>query len=196
MTIDTDTMIDAMRRQLRAAGDVVHWMEGQLEGIADIGTTLLGVLAHGGTIWTAGNGGSATHAMHLAEELLGRYRATRAPLAAACLHADASALTCIANDFGYEAVFSRALEGLARPGDALVVLSTSGNSPNILAALDSAAAGDIKTIGLLGRDGGGALTQCEQSLVVPFEDSATIQEGHHLMLHLLCEMIDAAHATE
>lgn len=195
MTIDTDRSIEAMRRQLHAAGEVVSWLETNVEAVAAIGTSLLNVLASGGTIWTAGNGGSATHAMHLAEELLGRYRETRQPLASACLHADPSALTCIANDFGYEAVFSRSLEGLGRSGDALVVLSTSGNSPNILRALDTAASMNIRTVGLLGRDGGSALTQCEQSLVVPFEDSATIQEGHHLVLHLLCELIDAAYTN-
>ena len=195
MTIDTDRSIEAMRRQLHAAGEVVQWLDANLDSVAAIGTEMLNVLEKGGTIWTAGNGGSATHAMHLAEELLGRYRETRQPLASACLHADPSALTCIANDFGYEAIFSRSLEGLGRGGDALVVLSTSGNSPNILRALDTAGSLGIHTIGLLGRDGGSALTQCTQSLVVPFEDSATIQEGHHLVLHLLCELIDAAYTN-
>lgn len=195
MTIDTDRSIEAMRRQLHAAGEVVQWLDANLDSVAAIGTEMLNVLGKGGTIWTAGNGGSATHAMHLAEELLGRYRETRQPLASACLHADPSALTCIANDFGYEAIFSRSLEGLGRGGDALVVLSTSGNSPNILRALDTAGSLGIHTIGLLGRDGGSALTQCTQSLVVPFEDSATIQEGHHLVLHLLCELIDAAYTN-
>ena len=101
-------------------------------------------------------------------------------------------MTCIANDFGFESVFSRALEGLARPGDGVVVFSTSGNSPNILRTLETASAGSIRSFGLLGSTGGAALSQCDSALVVPSEDSATIQEGHHLMLHLLCEMIDNA----
>jgi D-sedoheptulose 7-phosphate isomerase len=193
MTTDTDQLMNAMRKQLRDAGEVVAWLEAHLDTVVQLGESLLKVLEAGGTIWTAGNGGSATHAMHLAEELLGRYRQTRRPLASACLHADPSALTCIANDFGYASVFSRSLEGLGRSGDALVVLSTSGKSENILKALEMATAMDIRTIGLLGRDGGPALMQCEQSIVVPFEDSATIQEGHHLVLHLLCELIDAAY---
>ncbi|MCH2136927.1 MAG: SIS domain-containing protein [Phycisphaerales bacterium] len=196
MSIDASASIEAMRRQLDAAGEVVNWLSDSLGDLATMGAALLDVLAGGGTIWTCGNGGSATHAMHLAEELLGRYRTTRPPLAAACLHADPSALTCIANDFGYETVFSRAIEGLGRSGDALIVFSTSGNSPNILRAIETAQSMGIMVIGLLGRSGGDAAGQCDRSLIVPFEDSATIQEGHHLMLHLLCEMIDNAHAPE
>ena len=192
MTIDTADAMKALRRQLAGATDMLQWVERELDAIGAMGRELLDILLAGGTIWTAGNGGSATHAMHLAEELLGRYRADRRPLAAACLHADPSAMTCIANDFGYESVFSRALQGLARPGDGVVIFSTSGNSPNILKTLETASACDVRSFGLLGSRGGAALTQCDSALVVPSDDSATIQEGHHLILHLLCELIDNA----
>src|SRR5438876_2487544 len=113
-------------------------------------------LRAGGKILSCGNGGSAADAMHLAEELIGRYRSNRRSLPGVCLTADATALTCIANDFGFDEVFARQVEGLGAKGDLLVCFSTSGNSPNILRALDVARPRSVRTVALLGKDGGQA----------------------------------------
>ncbi|MBL0927801.1 MAG: SIS domain-containing protein [Phycisphaerales bacterium] len=148
-------------------------------------------LAAGGRVFTCGNGGSAAQAMHLAEELIGRYRADRPPLAALCLNADPTALTCIANDFGYEQVFARQVEALARPGDVLVALTTSGNSPNVLAALRAAAARGVERIGLLGKDGGAARALCGLPLVVPHAATEVVQEAHTVLIHLILEAVES-----
>ncbi|MCS6880451.1 MAG: SIS domain-containing protein [Oscillochloridaceae bacterium] len=147
-------------------------------------------LLAGRTLFTCGNGGSAADALHLAEELVGRYRADRRPLPAVCLNADASALTCIANDYGYEAVFARQLTALARPGDVLVVFSTSGNSPNILHALRAARERGVIGVALLGKDGGAAALLADHSIIVPSANGARIQEVHGLILHAICEAVE------
>jgi D-sedoheptulose 7-phosphate isomerase len=147
-------------------------------------------LEAGGTIFTAGNGGSAAQAMHLAEELIGRYRSNRAPHRAICLNVDPAAITCIANDFGFEKVFARQCEALLREGDALVVLSTSGTSPNIIAALETARKKGATTIGLLGRTGGTCRDLCDHALLIPSDDSAHIQEAHQAAIHLICEAVE------
>ena len=144
----------------------------------------------GGTLFTCGNGGSAADAIHLAEELLGRYRGDRRPLAAVCLNTDVGALTCIANDFGYSQIFARQLQALGRPGDLLVVFSTSGNSPNILNALTTARNAGLTTVALLGQSGGTARSLAEHSLIVPSANSARIQEVHGLILHAICEELE------
>lgn len=148
-------------------------------------------LLTGHTLFTCGNGGSAADAMHLAEELVGRYRGDRRPLPALCLNVDGGALTCIANDFGYEQVFARQLRALARPGDLLVTFSTSGSSPNILRALAAGRECGATTIALLGNDGGAARALADHALIVPSANSARIQEVHGLILHALCEAVEA-----
>jgi D-sedoheptulose 7-phosphate isomerase len=144
----------------------------------------------GGALLTCGNGGSAAEALHLSEELTGKYRLARAPRRAICLCADPTALTCIANDFGYDAVFARQVEALARPGDCLAALTTSGNSPNVLAALEVARGMGVTTIGLLGRGGGRAAGLCDHTLVVASEDTAHIQEAHQVIVHLVLEAFE------
>ncbi len=148
------------------------------------------ILNGGGTLYTCGNGGSAAQAMHLAEELIGRYRNDRAPHRAICLNADPTALTCIANDYGYEYVFSRQCDALLAGGDGLLVLTTSGNSPNILNALKIARKKNATTIGLLGNDGGACGELCDHHIIVPLTDSAHIQEAHQVMIHLICEALE------
>jgi len=128
--------------------------------------------------------------MHFSEELVGRYRATRQPLASAMLGGDASQLTCIANDFGFDHIFARPLEALGRAGDMLLVLSTSGNSPNIVSALEVARTRSIQTAGLLGGTGGQCQTICDECIVIEETDSACIQDAHQVIIHLLCEHIE------
>jgi D-sedoheptulose 7-phosphate isomerase len=147
-------------------------------------------LRAGGKILTCGNGGSAADAMHLAEELMGRYKANRRPLPAVCLNADPTLLTCIANDFGFDEVFARQVEGLAGPNDLLVCFSTSGNSPNILRALETARTAGARTVALLGRDGGNARGRADLELIVAGNDTARIQEAHTLILHGLLEFLE------
>lgn len=155
------------------------------------GAAILDSLRSGGKLLTCGNGGSAADALHLAEELVGRYRIDRRALPAICLNADVTALTCIANDYGYDSVFSRQVEAYGRPGDVLVGFSTSGNSPNVLAAFSAARVRGVITILLSGKDGGQARTQCDHALVVPSATTARIQEVHTLVLHQWLEAIDS-----
>jgi D-sedoheptulose 7-phosphate isomerase len=148
-------------------------------------------LVSGGRVFTCGNGGSAAEALHLSEEMIGRFTRTRKALAATCLSADPTALTCIANDFGYENVFSRQLEGLAKKGDVLVALSTSGKSANILRALETARALGLIRIGLLGPSGSPAEALCDHAVTLRDALSAHIQEMHLIAIHLILEQLDA-----
>jgi len=155
-----------------------------------IAAVAVATLRAGGKILSCGNGGSAADAMHLAEELVGRYRSNRRSLPGDCLNADATALTCIANDFGFDEVFARQIEGLGVKGDLLVCFSSSGNSPNILRALDVARQRGVKSVALLGKDGGQAKGKADLELIVASTDTARIQESHTLILHALLEIIE------
>src|SRR5215213_2735579 len=182
----------SFQSQLDAGLAVLQSLASQSEQIEQIAATVRDALLAGHTLLTCGNGGSATDAQHLAEELIGRYRTNRRALPAIALTADSAALTCIANDFGYDAVFARQIEGLARPGDLLLCFSTSGNSPNISAALQAARARGLATVALLGKDGGAARGLADQTLVVASDDTAHIQAAHLQILHYICELVEAA----
>src|SRR5436309_4002952 len=147
-------------------------------------------LRAGGKILTCGNGGSAADAMHMAEEFVGRYRSNRRSLPAVCLNADATALTCIANDFGYDEVFARQVEGLGVKGDLLVGFSTSGDSPNILRAFEVARQRGVKTVALLGKEGGKTKGKTDFAIIVGSTDTARIQEAHTVILHALLEVVE------
>lgn len=154
------------------------------------GSLLAATLRAGNKILVCGNGGSAADAQHLASELTGRFIHDRKPLAAIALSTDSSALTCIGNDYGFDEVFSRQVQALARPGDCLVGISTSGRSPNVLRAADAAKAAGAQVIGLLGRDGGPLLAECDAAIVAPSDVTARIQEVHILVIHTLCGLIE------
>lgn len=151
---------------------------------------LLESVQAGGTLFLAGNGGSAAECQHLAAELIVRYRRTRRPLAAVALTTDTSALTACGNDFSFTEVFARQIDALGRAGDALLLLSTSGRSENLLLAADAARRRRVAVFGLLGRDGGPLRSACDQCFVVPADDTAVIQEIHLAVIHLACEAID------
>lgn len=144
-------------------------------------------LKNDNTIFWCGNGGSAAESSHLAVELIGRFKNNRKSLPSLSLNADTSAITCIANDFGYDEIFARQLEGLGKEGDVLVVLSTSGNSENILRVLRKAKDLRVVTIALLGKGGGSAASLSDFSIVVDSEETARIQEIHLLLGHTFCE---------
>jgi len=147
-------------------------------------------LRDGGKILTCGNGGSGADALHLAEELVGRYKRERRPLSAICLNADPTALTCIGNDYGFDQVFARQVEGLAGTDDLLVCFTTSGNSMNVLRALEVASNKGVTTVALLGKDGGKARGHASLEWIVGSNDTARIQEAHTLILHALLERIE------
>jgi D-sedoheptulose 7-phosphate isomerase len=155
------------------------------------GAAIVAALQAGGQVFACGNGGSAADALHLAEELVGRYRGERRALPAICLNADVAALTCIGNDYGYERVFARQIEALGRPGDVLVGFTTSGNSPNVLAAFAAARERGMLTILAGGGTGGQARGRCDHELIVPSENTARIQEIHTLILHTWLEQVEA-----
>jgi len=144
----------------------------------------------GGKILLCGNGGSASDCQHIAAELTGRFLKERRPLPAIALTTDTSALTAIANDYGYSEVFSRQLEALANKGDTLIAISTSGNSENVIGAVNLAKSKALRVIGLLGRDGGRLKELCDISIVVPSDSTPRIQEAHILIGHTICEGIE------
>ena len=145
-----------------------------------------------GTVFWCGNGGSAAESSHLAVELIGRFKNNRKSLPSISLNADSSAITCIANDFGYEEIFARQLEGLGKKGDVLIVLSTSGESENILRVLRKAKNMDITSIALLGKGGGRAASLSDLAIVINSDETARIQEMHLLLGHTLCEYAEIA----
>jgi D-sedoheptulose 7-phosphate isomerase len=154
------------------------------------GKTLAERLRHGGKLMFCGNGGSAADSQHLAAELTGRFMKDRRPLAGLALSTDSSALTCIGNDYSFDDVFARQVVALGRPGDALLAISTSGNSANVLKAVQAARELGVFTVGLLGRDGGRLREVCDTAIVVPSQVTARIQEAHLLIGHTLCGMLE------
>lgn len=148
-------------------------------------------LSAGGQLLVAGNGGSAADAQHITAELTGRFIRERQPLRALALHANTSALTAIGNDYGFDRVFEREVLAHARPGDVLLVLSTSGNSPNILRAIEAARKSDARVIGLTGQAGGRLRTLCDLCLCAPSNSTARIQEMHITIAHAICELVEA-----
>ena len=161
----------------------------QLQKCADFSELLLKTFQEDGRLFTCGNGGSHCDAMHFAEEWTGRYRKDRRPLGALAL-GDPSHTTCVSNDYGFEHVFSRQLEGLARKGDLLVGLSTSGNSANVIKAFEVAKANGITTVALLGRDGGKLKDLADLPIIVPAQTSDRIQEIHIKIIHTVIETVE------
>jgi D-sedoheptulose 7-phosphate isomerase len=151
---------------------------------------LVNALSRGNKLLIFGNGGSASDAQHIAAELVGRFVKDRVALPAIALTTDTSILTADSNDYGYENVFSRQIEALSKPGDVVIGISTSGNSPNVVKALEVARILNCHTIGLSGRDGGEIKEIADINIIVPSSDTARIQEMHILIGHLLCEALD------
>lgn len=147
-------------------------------------------LEKGGKLLLAGNGGSAADAQHIAAELTGRFMRERRALPALALHGNGSAVTAIGNDYGYDQVFARELSAHARPGDVLIAISTSGNSPNILRAIESAHDYNVLVIGFTGGAGGRMKEMCDLCLCVPSKTTARIQEMHILIGHTVCQLVE------
>jgi D-sedoheptulose 7-phosphate isomerase len=161
--------------------------------IAEAVQALLTCVTSGGKVLTCGNGGSAADAQHFSAEFVGRFERERPELAAIALTTDSSILTAIANDYDFNVVFSRQVRALGQPGDVLLAISTSGNSANVLAAIDAAHDREMVVIGLTGRGGGKmshALRDTDVHICVPHERTARVQEVHLLTLHCLCDAVD------
>ena len=163
-----------------------------LDQVARCAQVLAEVLGQGGKLLTIGNGGSAADAMHLAEELVGRYKNNRRAFPAIALVADGTTLTCIGNDFGFDHIFSRQVEALGQPGDALVIFSTSGNSQNLLLALEQAKKQGMITIAFLGKGGGKLKDLAEAQWIVSSANGARVQELHTWALHVILEVVEKA----
>ena len=160
--------------------------------VARIAARYVEVLRGGGTLFFCGNGGSAADAQHMATEYVVRYAATRRPLAAVALTTDTSLLTAAGNDLGFEQIFARQVQALCRPGDLLVLHSTSGRSPNLVAAARAARTRGTRTVAFLGRDGGPLAGEVDEALVVPADDTGQIQLLHLALEHLVVELVESA----
>jgi D-sedoheptulose 7-phosphate isomerase len=182
---------DRLAAHLAALAAPLFALEEELVRLGDWGATLARVLLAGGRLLTVGNGGSAAQAQHLTAELVGRYRADRAPLSALALHAEGSSLTAIANDFGPDEAFARQVRAHGRPGDVLLALSTSGQSANVLAAVEVAHQGGLSAWALTGPAPNPLAEMADDGVAVEAASTATVQEIHQVVLHLLCEAVEA-----
>ena len=162
----------------------------QLDKVAEAVALVVGTFERGGKFLSCGNGGSAAEAMHMSEEAVGRYCRNRVSLPAVGLPADGTALTCIGNDYGFDEVFSRQVEGLGNEGDLLVVFSSSGNGNNIFRAVEAARAKKMKVLLILGRDGGRLAGRGDVEIIIRGNGTARIQEAHQLLMHILLEGVD------
>jgi D-sedoheptulose 7-phosphate isomerase len=162
--------------------------------IAKLAVLMRDCINNGGKIIWMGNGGSAADSQHLAAEIVGRFKKERMGMASIALTTDSSIITSVGNDYGFEAIFSRQVEAIGKLGDILVGITTTGNSGNIVAAINAGKKMGLVTVGLLGNDGGKLKSLCDHSIIVPSNDTARIQESHILIGHILCEFIEVEDA--
>ena len=179
------------QKALRDAVQVYQSLAPLEPALLTAGAWCVEALRAGGKVLACGNGGSGSDAQHFIAELMGRYLADRPALAAVALSADTSILTAIGNDYAYDQIFSRQVRGLGKAGDVLVVFTSSGNSPNILRALEAARQLQMRSVGFLGRGGGKAKDMVDCALLVPDAVTARVQEAHHFLLHALMDTIEA-----
>ena len=163
-----------------------------LQKIEQAAQILVQAFQNGNKVLFCGNGGSAADAQHISAELSGRFYLDRAPLFAEALHVNSSYMTAVANDYGYDAVYARMVQAAGKPGDVLVALSTSGNSPNILNAIEVAKAQAMSVVGFTGSTGGKMAQYCDVLLNVPSTDTPRIQESHILIGHIICQWVEEA----
>lgn len=186
-------MKDIVKARLSESAELLAHLRDD-PGIRDLVVEVAGAcvrsLKKGGKILLAGNGGSAADAQHLAGELVGRFAFHRPGLAAIALTTDTSILTAVGNDYGFEHLFARQIQALGRPGDLFFAISTSGNSPNIIRALEACQESGVASIGFTGRDGGDLARLCDYCFQVPHESTPRIQEGHIVIGHLVCEIVE------
>ena len=182
-----DRMADQLDAHLAAAAGT----RDLLPAAREVAELLCTAYEAGGIVYTFGNGGSAADAQHLAGELIGHYQRDRRPLGAVTLSTDPSVVTCIANDYAFDDVFARQVEGLARPGDVVVAFTTSGTSPNVVAALAAGRARGATTVLFAGGTGGDARQHADHALLIPSTETPRIQEMHTFLLHAISDVVDA-----
>ncbi len=183
---------EEMERILSESAGVVSSLGGILPELRKATELVSERLRSGGCLIVFGNGGSAAQAQHIASELVGRFQHDRQPLAAVALTTDTSALTSIGNDYGFEEIFARQIRALGRPDDVALAISTSGESPNVLRALDAAREKNLRTIGLTGRSGGKMRERVDLCLCVPSDSTPRIQEAHLVISHILCHLVETS----
>ncbi|MDD2596294.1 MAG: D-sedoheptulose 7-phosphate isomerase [Candidatus Cloacimonetes bacterium] len=183
-----DTIRDALNTALRTLQSFVT-SDDHIQTMEDIAALIAECYRNHGQVIIFGNGGSMCDAMHFAEELTGRFRQDRPPLPAIAI-SDPSHITCVGNDYGFDEIFARGVQAYGKPNDVAIGISTSGNSENILRALDRAISMGLKTVALLGKDGGKLKGLCDLELIIPGETSDRIQEVHMAILHILIEKIE------
>lgn len=183
-------MKNVVEQRLQESVETISALIKQQEAIQSMADELVACLKNGNKLLICGNGGSAADSQHFAAELVGRLQRDRAPLPAMALSTDTSILTAIGNDYSYDEVFSKQVEALARPGDILIGISTSGRSGNVLKAVEAARRRQAKTFALSGKDGGPLAQAVDQAIVVPSRTSQHIQEGHIAIIHIWCEIIE------
>lgn len=186
-----DTIIKQSIRESIAVKQAILANDTLLSAIELAAQLLSTTFQQGGKVLFCGNGGSAADAQHIAAELSGRFYTDRAPLFAEALHVNTSYLTAVANDYGFDAVYGRMVQAAGKPGDVLVALSTSGNSSNILKAVERAREIGMTVIGLTGASGGKMAEHCDLIINVPSTDTPRIQEAHILIGHILCQWVEA-----
>jgi len=177
-------------KNLKQHGELLSNLSAIDVQVSNFSKRIAHAMKNGGHLFICGNGGSAADSQHMASEFTGRFVNDRAPLPAIALTTDSSALTCISNDYSYDAVFTRQFAALAREGDILLAISTSGNSKNVINVVDYANEKGIITLGLLGGAGGSLAKACKLSIVVPSIITARIQEMHLLIEHSICEEVE------
>ena len=170
--------------------DVLVSLKSVIDSLESIAEVLINCLKGENTIFWCGNGGSASDSQHLAGELIGRFVGNRRPLRSIALATGGAEGSCIANDFGYDDIFSRQIDGFGKEGDVLIGITTSGNSQNVINALNAAKSKKMKTIGLLGKGGGKALEAVDHAIVIPSNTTARVQEMHIMIGHILCDLIE------
>lgn len=185
-------LIHTSIRESIAVKEAILSDESFLQKIEQAAEAMITAFRNGGKVLFCGNGGSAADAQHLSAELSGRFYTNRPPLFAEALHVNSSYVTAVANDFGYDEVYARMVEAAGRRGDVLAAFSTSGNSPNILKAIEKAKAAGMTVVGFTGATGGKMAGQCDILLNVPSTDTPRIQESHILIGHIVCEMVERA----
>ena len=187
--------LDAIKATFQASIDTKQTLINdtkRLEELLEVAGVASSTIKAGHKIMLCGNGGSAADSQHIAAELIGRFEKEREPMAAIALTTDTSALTAIGNDYGYDQVFSRQVEGLGQSGDLLIGISTSGNSKNVVKAMEVAQSKSIRTVALIGDKPGGAMQAiADYVLAAPSTNTARIQECHILMMHTLCQLVES-----
>lgn len=184
-------MPDLMAEQLDAHLAAAAATRDLLPAAREVAALLCAAYERGGIVYTFGNGGSAADAQHFSGELIGRYRRDRRPLGAVTIGTDSSVASCIANDYAFDAVFARQVEGLVRPGDVVVAFTTSGTSPNVVAALAAGRSRGATTVLFAGGTGGDARQHADHALLVPSTETPRIQEMHTFLLHAISDVVDA-----